>query len=218
MILSAETIAVLKNFMTINQSIILYPGNEIISLSATKATHARAKVEDEFPSEAPIWDLGKFLGILSLTKEPADIEFGDTAMIIRQGKSRTKYAYCRPDLVVSMPPDKTHKLTKSKAQFKLENEVWQQVKSAMGVMGFEEFAFIGEEGVLSVQALSTKNESSDTFNIEIGETDLTFKAIFESDKMKLIPGDYDVTIFERAAVFKGDQVEYTISLSTKSEI
>ena len=216
MILSPETVSVLKNFMTINPSIILKPGKSIHTISDTKSVWGEAKVEDEFPSEAPIYDLQKFLGVLSLTKEPADIEFGEKEMIIRQGKSRVKYAYCEPSLIVNAP-SKSPKLPTTKAQFKLENETWQHVKSAMGVMGFEEFAFVGEEGTLSIQALSTKNESSDTFSSEIGETDLTFKAIIESDKMKLIPGDYDVTITEKAAMFEGEQARYVIALSTNSE-
>jgi hypothetical protein len=88
----------------------------------------------------------------------------------------------------------------------------------MSIMGFSEFAFVGEDGVLSVQALSTRNESSDTYSAELGSTDLTFKCVIDADKMKLIPGNYEVSVSKAGlAYFAGDVAEYWIAISTKSE-
>lgn len=218
MIISPETIAVLKNFQSINQSIVLRPGNIIQTMNTTSTVFAKADIEDEFEATAPIHDLQKFLGVLSLSKENTDIEFGDKNMVIRSGKSRVKYAYCAENLITSPPVGKNIKMGGVDVSFDLPHETWQQVSNAMSVLGFTEFAFVGEEGVLSVQALSTRNESSDTFSTELGSTDLTFKAVLDADKMRLIPGDYAVEISQKGlAHFKGPTAEYWIAISTKSE-
>ena len=218
MIISPETIAILKNFSTINPSIVLRPGNVIKTMNETMTVFANAEVEDTFEETAPIHDLRKFLGVLSLTKNPSDIEFGKKNMIIRQGRSKVKYAYCAENLIVCPPADKAIKMGTVNVAFDLKHETWQQVSSAMDVLGFTEFAFVGEEGKLSIQALSTRNDSSDTFSTELGDTDLTFKVILDSDKMRLIPDDYSVEISKKGlSYFKGTKAEYWIAISTKSE-
>jgi len=187
-------------------------------MNTTKTVFATAEVEDVFSSVVPIYDLQKFLGVLSLSKEDAEIEFGNQNMIIRQGSSEIKYAYCAENLIQSPPPNKNIKMGKIDVSFELKSDVWQLVSNAMNVLGFTEFAFVGKDGKLSIQTLSTKNESSDTFSRELGKTNLTFKTILDAEKMKLIPDDYTVEITSKGlSHFKGSTVEYWIAISTKSE-
>ena len=215
--ISPETVAVLKNFQSVNASIILRPGKVLRTMNTTKTVFANAEVEEDFPTIAPIHDLQKFLGIISLSKEDTEIEFGDKSMVICSGKSKVKYAYGAENLIVSPPPGKNIKMGKINVSFELKHEVWQQVSNAMSILGFTEFAFIGKDGELSIQALSTRNDSSDTFSTDLGPTDLEFKAIIDAEKMRLIPGDYTVEISKGLAHFKGLFAEYWIAISMKSE-
>jgi hypothetical protein len=218
MILSPESVSVLQNFATINQSIILREGNVIRTMSPSETVFAKATVSDEFPCDAPLYDLSKFLGLLSLSKDDSDIEFGSSSLLIRQGRSKVKYAYCPENLIDAPPVGKDIKMRDIDVKFELPQDVWSQVTKAMSIMGFSEFAFVGEDGVLSVQALSTRNESSDTYSAELGSTDLTFKCVIDADKMKLIPGNYEVSVSKAGlAYFAGDIAEYWIAISTKSE-
>jgi len=50
--ISKRTIAILNNFSTINQSIIIKPGKKIETISNVKDTFARANVEEEFSSSS----------------------------------------------------------------------------------------------------------------------------------------------------------------------
>ena len=64
--LSNRTLDVLKNFSTINSNILVRPGNVINTISPIKNVMAEATVEENFDTEFGIWDLGKFLGTISL--------------------------------------------------------------------------------------------------------------------------------------------------------
>jgi len=217
--LSKETIKVLQNFHTINTAIILREGN-VIMTQKNDVIVARAEVPDTFPRTIPIIDLSKFLALLSLGKEDADADFGDDCITITQGGYTVKYAYAPENLIVAPPAGQNIKLPSKDVQFTLNEETWQQVSKAMQIMSFSEFAFVGEDGKLSIQALSMKiqNGGSDTYSAHIGDTDKEFRCVLSAANMKLIPGDYDVTISKSGLVnFKGEVAEYWITMSTKSQ-
>ena len=220
MILSKETITVLQNFQQINPSIVLRPGNEIATQSVSEAIAARASVPDTFPRTIPIYDLSKFLGILSLDKEhDSEIEFLENKLIIKQGSSIVHYAYAHEDQIISPPVGKSIKVRDPTVSFVMTQPVWARLAQAMRVMGFSEFAFVGENDELSIQALSTMSSESDTYSTTIGETDKTFKAVIEAHNMRIISGDYNVSICgDKGFVhFHGELAEYFIGLSTKSD-
>jgi hypothetical protein len=220
MILSKQTIQVLQNFQTINPSIVIREGGVLRTMSSTETVFAKAVVPDRFPRSISIYDLSKFLGILSLTKEDSEIDFQAKSLIISQGDSTIKYAYCPEELIDSPPEGKDIKIKNVVVSFQLNNDVWQQVTRAMHVLGFQEVAFCGTDGVLSVEALSTRNDSSDTFSTVLGETNLEFQCVIDADKMRLIPDDYTVEITSQnqshLAHFRGSVAEYWIAISTKS--
>ena len=63
--LSKETIEVLKNFSGINQSIVVKEGNKLKTVNSLKNILAHATVEEDFPKEFAIYDLTRFLGLIS---------------------------------------------------------------------------------------------------------------------------------------------------------
>ena len=75
----------------------------------------------------------------------------------------------------------------------------------------------GDGSVISIQAYDMKNPSSDNFSIKIGTTDKIFKAVFKSENIKIIPGDYDVDICAKGiSRFTGKEVEYWIAVESTS--
>jgi len=216
--ISKETIDILVNFYSINKSIVLRAGS-VITTQRQDVIVARADVAETFPRTIPIVDLKKFLNLLTLGDGDPDVTFGDECIIIKQGDFEVKYAYS-PEGLIDAPPDgKKIKLRSKDVQFTLKDEVWQQVHKAMGIMSFTEFAFVGDNGKLSIQALSTRIENgmSDTYSANLGQTDKTFNCIMSLGNMKMIPGDYDVTIDRNGLVhFKGEVAEYWVIMSAKS--
>ena len=101
--LSDTTLAILKNFSSINQSILVRKGNKLRTMSVMKTVLAEAKVEEEFPKDFAIYDLNQFLNGLSLHEDP-DLDFGnDSYVVIREGKRRVKYFFADPEVIVSPP-------------------------------------------------------------------------------------------------------------------
>lgn len=216
--LSKETIDVLKNFQTINPSIILRPGNVVMS-QREDVIVARAKIEEEIPTTVPLVDLKKFLALYSLSGENTEIEFNENHLTLSQDGYNSKIRYSPENLIDSPPVGKALKLKSKDIQFTLRQDVWERVSAAMSIMSFSEFAFIGEDGKLSIQGLSTKIEKdeSDTYAAVIGDTDKNFRCIMNSVNMRLIPGDYDVTIDRNGIVhFKGEVAEYWVIMNAKS--
>ena len=68
---SPTTLNILKNFSSINRSIVIKPGNVISTVSINKNIFARAEINETFPTELSIYDLSLFLGGLSLFKDPS---------------------------------------------------------------------------------------------------------------------------------------------------
>ena len=80
-VLSKPTIEVLKNFCSINKSIVINPGNKLSTLSINKNILAIADIEEQFESQLSIYDLGVFLSGLSLFENPV-FDFTHTQKLI----------------------------------------------------------------------------------------------------------------------------------------
>ena len=68
--LSKQTLDILKNFASINSNILVSPGNVIKTISPVKNVMSQAVVKENFDTEFGIWDLNKFLGVVSLFNDP----------------------------------------------------------------------------------------------------------------------------------------------------
>ena len=68
--LSDKTIKLLKNFSSINQSILFKEGSKLRTISVMKNILAEATVDEEFPKDFGIYDLVQFLNGLDLHETP----------------------------------------------------------------------------------------------------------------------------------------------------
>lgn len=212
---SNETLSVLKSFTAINKSILMKPGNVLKTITPEKTLIAIAEVPDEIPSEACVYDLSRFLSILSLYNDP-DVEFGDKYFIISEGKRRTKYVYADISMIHT-PPEKDINIPSEDVVVDVTESDLSSVLKAAGVLQFTEIAFVGESGKCYLKAIDSANDNADDFGVEIGETDDEFKVIIKTDNLKLMPMDYKVTICSKGiSEFKGDNVTYFVAIDSKS--
>ena len=79
--LSDKTISVLKNFSSINQSILFKEGSKLRTISVMKNILAEATVTEEFMKDFGIYDLNQFLNGLSLHQSP-ELDFKMTDMLL----------------------------------------------------------------------------------------------------------------------------------------
>ena len=212
---SERTLTILKSFATINRSIQMKEGNTLKTITPERTLIASATIPDTIPSEACIYDMSRFLSILSLYTDP-DVEFHDKYFIISEGKRRTKYLFADVSMIHAAP-DKEIKIPSSDVSVDVSWDDMQSVLKAAGVLQFNEVAFVGENGTCYLKAIDSTNEGTDDYGVEIGETNDTFKIIIKTDNLKLLPQDYRVTLCSKGiSEFKGENVTYFVAIDSKS--
>ncbi len=191
--LSDNTLTLLKNFSNINQSILFKQGKSLRTISVMKNILAEATINEELPKDFGIYDLNQFLNGLSLHNNP-DLDFtNDNYVVIREGRSRSKYFFADPNVIVC-PPDKTIELPTEDVSFELKTEQLDKLLKAAGIYQLPDLSAIGEDGVVKLVVRDKKNETSNDYAVVVGETEGKFVLNFKVENIKLIPGSYDVVV------------------------
>ena len=212
--LSARTLHLLKNFSTINPSIVLKPGGIATTISPNKTILARASIGDEIPNVVAIYNLSRFISTLSLFENP-DLDFSDKSVRISDGNRSVVYHYADASIIM-VPPEKQIKLPSTDAECFITNKDFQNITKALSVLGLPEIAIVGDGENILLQAIDTKNPA-DTFSITVGQSSNVFRAIFKSENLKIMDGDYTVSISSKGiSQFVGTEVSYWIAVEATS--
>jgi hypothetical protein len=219
--LSERTFKVLENFNKINPSILVRPGSTLETMAPTKKVVAKATIEEEFDREFAIYDLSRFLGAVSLFKEP-EISFSEASIVITSEGRRLNYVYANPETVVAPPksgikfPDES---VAPHVSFRLTRQVFTDVTKAASVLGMPEIAVVGDGATVSLAVADVKNPTAHGFAVPVGETEHRFRLIFRGDTFKFIPDDYDVTVsLRKIARFTSAGAEYMVVAEDTSSV
>jgi hypothetical protein len=205
----------LKNFAKINPSIVVQEGNVLKTISPTKTIMAKAKVKTDFDRRFAIYNLDRFISIVSTFTDP-DFKFGDKSVDISDNNRKTHYVYA-DESTVTKAPEREINLPSVDVTFRLTNDNLKDVEKAAGILALPEIVVMGDGKNLYLQAADSKNPSGDIYSVQIGDTDKAFKAIFKAENIKIIPGDYDVNISSKGiSHFVHDDVEYYIAVESSS--
>lgn len=192
MFLSQDTVQVLKNFSTINQSVLIKPGKRLRSMSVMKNILVEADITEEFERDVAIYDLNQFLNCLSLIPG-AEVELGDNAIEITDGSNSIEYRYSEPS-VITAPPDKELTLPSEDVCVVLSEEHLETVKKAAAVLQIPDVSLIGDGETIYLTVRDKKNSGSNSYRIEVGEASNVFQFNLKVENLKLLPGDYDVVV------------------------
>ena len=191
--LSEKTLSLLKNFGSINQSILFKEGNKLRTISVMKNILAEAEIAEDIPQDFGIYDLNQFLNGLSLHQSP-ELDFENNGyVVIREGKMRSKYFFADPSVIVS-PPEKEISLPTQDVCFELNTQELDKLLKAASVYQLPDISAVGEAGVVKLVVWDKKNDTSIDFSIVVGETDKEFSFNFKVENIKIIPGRYDVVV------------------------
>ncbi len=206
--ISKNTIEVLRNFSTINQNILIKEGKTLTTKSVAGNLYATAEVDTDFPQEFGIYNLGTFLGVLSLFSDP-DVDLGETAMVIHQGKNKVAYRYAAPEVLSY--PTKAITAPKFDASFEMTEEVLKSLLKAGAVLASTDLKISGDGTTISCTVIDPKNESANTFSVEVGETELTFSAFIKLENVKLPSGAYTVSMSRKGLTqFSNKGIDYNL--------
>ena len=191
--LSEKTLNLLKNFSTINQSILFKQGSSLRTISVMKNILAEAVIDEEIPQDFGIYDLNQFLNGLGLHQHP-ELDFkNDGHVVIKEGKMRSKYFFADPNVIVT-PPDKEITLPTEDVKFELSTQQLDKLLKAAAVYQLPDLSVLGEDGVVKLVVRDKKNDTSNVFSIIVGETESVFSLNFKVENIKILPGSYNVVV------------------------
>lgn len=199
--ISSQTLAIIKNFSTINTGIVINPGNVISTKSENGSIAAFATVSEKFPKTIAIYELSRFINVISALEDP-DFEFHDNYVVVSGGKNKVKCIYADPSVIVSPKQSKagfgdellTFSLTKE--------DVISVFKASTNIPG-NNLALVIEsiDGMVVLSLKDTANPSSMVFSIETEiESDITNKIHVRLDNLKIMMLAYDVTYTSKGLV------------------
>jgi len=218
---SNDTVNILKNFSLINPNLSFKSGNVLTTMSPQKSILARAETQDSFPGSAAIYELPRFLGVLSLFNQP-QVHFGEHQFTIEDDQKSVNYTYAEPSMILA--PSKESIDIVPDVELDIDFEQITQLLRASNVMQLPEVAISGDDNIC-LEALNSKDSTSDTFRLKIksNDTNRKFKFIFKTENLKLMNFGYNVQITSRGlAKFTsinqtGPKVTYWIAVETNSE-
>ena len=220
--LSNETVTVLKNFSTINQNLVIKPGNNISTMSAMKNIVAKAKVEEEFTKEFAIYDLNEFLASLSLFDNP-DLDFQDD-FVVMSNEAHLKYWYSDPSVVTT--PMKEVTMPEGEVSFTLESNMISDVQKAAAVIGAPDMGLEAmSKGIAVLKVTDKKNSTANDYAVKVDVNnedgkDVPYKFWFKVENLKLLPGTYNVSVSSKNIshfVNTKVDVDYFIALEPESK-
>jgi hypothetical protein len=210
----AKVLEVLKNFNTINQSLLFKAGNVISTVSPGKTILARATLDIDIPREFAVYELSKFIGALSLVPE-CEVEFGEHQLVIKGNGSRLKYSYAAPAMITAS----TYKeltVERPVAKFDLPYATLNSIVRAASVLELPDIAIKGEEGKISIIAFNAKDNTSNDYRVDMGTCDDDFSIALTVESFKLLNRDYVVTVPNSSSFveFKSADITYWTAAST----
>lgn len=199
--ISTPTIDILKNFSSINKSIVIKPGNKISTLALNKNILAIAEVSEEFDSELAIYDLGVFIRGLALFSNPVIDTSQSNYVTVKDeiGSTKSRFFYADPD-IITQPPEKEIELPSEDVKFDLTSSVFNKIINAAQWYMLTDVCIFGHDGEMQLQVVDKKNETSNSFAVSLGETDEEFCYCLKIENLNLAREigkrsvDYSVTI------------------------
>lgn len=218
--MSTETLNLLKNYSSINSNILIKAGNKIATISPVKNVMSEAIVLEDFDTEFGVWDLNKFLGVVSLFDKP-EFDFDEKFVTISgSGGASVQYYYSEPSLL--SVPTKSITMPEPVVTFKLTQKNFSELQKASSVLQVSDLAVRTDGDMLQLAVLDKNDVSSNCYTIDLGEVgdNQDFCFYFKVENLKMIEGDYDVEISDKNIsqfTSTNNELIYWIALETDSK-
>jgi hypothetical protein len=210
--LNDKTLAVLKNYATINPNVVINEGNVLKTISE--------ELDDTFPKTFGIYDLNEFLNVLSLVDSP-NLKFEDNYVLVSDGSGRTRIKYFYSDIDMLTVPSKDIIMPEAEVSFSFDRETLSRVKRAASVLGHTELSVSVINNVLSLSVVDQNDKTSNVFSIDVDGTykNENFNYVFNISNLKMIDDDYRVDISSKLiSHFVNEQsgIQYWVALEKTS--
>lgn len=217
--LSAQTLSILRNFASIEQTMFFRAGNVVST--QTEKIYARATIEETIPEEFAVSELSRLLSVISLLEDP-DIDVDSRRLIISNSNDSVTFP-CADPRFVNQPPEDGVKISTFEVEFNLTASQLAKLSKSLSVIGASHVIIRGADGDITVEAASLQRGSEEptgmAYRTVIGKTTQSFKMTFLSETFRMLQGDYKVSISRRKVVrFLTDRLEYWIVAESKNSV
>ena len=197
--LSKKTLDVLKNFSTINSSIVFRQGSTVRTISNAENILAKFTGEEVFPTDFAIYDLSQFLSGLRILDDPT-LEFGNEDYVVLRGNNiAIKYYYSDPEITLKVAPDKSVRFPGSNMGFDLDKSLLNKGLNISGKFGFRDLSFCSDGTSSFINFSDKEMDTSNSCRFDLpnatttGEYDLNMKV----DNLRVYPkASYRVSVSE----------------------
>ena len=186
-----ETLAILKNFASINTNIMFRPGEVVATISGAKNIFAKATIKETIPNQFAIYDLNSLLAMLTLM-ENQDIAFGDKSLVVSSDKGRFEYFYSNPEIVTAAPETEIEHVDVYK--FKLAAEDIQMIMKAAAITSAPTISVTNRNQAVTLSVSDRKNDTSNSFKKSLGTAFEDFDIFIAVENLKVIPDAYEVSV------------------------
>jgi hypothetical protein len=195
--LSKKTFDVLKNFSSINSSIVFRKGSTVRTISNAENILAAFSSEEVFPMDFAIYDLSQFLSGITLFDSP-ELDFSSSDFVsIRGGGKSARYYFSDPEITLKSAPEKNVKFPGADLQFNLTGEDLVALQKASAVYSLPDLTFQSEEDSKEIKLIlrDKENDTSNTYEQSIsGSCTGTYSLDVKIENIRLFPGDYAVKV------------------------
>lgn len=218
--LSNETLTILKNFANINSGIFFKQGKKLSTVSPSKTILAEVELTDEFPQDFGIYDLNKFLSVVNMYKDNAELEFDPVNVTIGSGRAKTKYRLTDKTMIVA-PPDKQLTLPSEDVSFTLTAEDYDSVIKTANILQSPNIAVESDGDVVKLVMFDASNDAADisSIDLDVQPQGKRYKLVFKTENLKMIPGSYEVKISSKGiSNFKNEKANLQYWIATEAGV
>lgn len=191
--LSEHTIAVLKNFASINPGVVLEPGTSQKTISQDESIMVEAELEEITKNPFGVGDLNQLLGTLSTLKDPS-VEFHDKFLVVSDDFVTIKYYAYSPQFIVT-PGNIKRDLTDKENIFLLPKNTLQKMLKLASMNDLKHLSVRGENGSIKLIAHNRDVDTSSSVCSDVCDyVGSSFFETIQTANIKIIPDDYKVEI------------------------
>ena len=212
--LTAETVAILKNYASINQNIQLKQGKTLSTISTQKNILSSAEISEDIPQTFAFYDLNRLLAAMSAYDKMPELTFEEKRLLV----GKTQYTYGDPSMLV-LPPEKKLDFPEPEITFTMPKDKYDMCLKMASILQVPELVVHGDGSIIQLVATDTNNSSTDSHPEEVGTTDKTFQMVFKIENMKLLSGSYNVGISSKGIAHfahEHSKLEYWIATEQNS--
>jgi len=193
--LSKKTLDVLKNFSSINSSIVFRQGSTVRTISNAENILAKYTADETFPVDFAIYDLSQFLSGITLFSNP-QLEFANNDFVsIRGGGRSAKYYFSDPEITLKSAPEKNVKFPGADIQFNITGDELVSLQKASAVYSLPDLTFDTTGDAIKLILRDKENDTSNTYEQSTsGDFTGEYSLDVKIENIRLLPGDYSVKI------------------------